>query len=166
MLERTWRLFAPNPLLKQDHLKAFTQRHVQADSPRRNTPQPVQQPVPVFGHPHSEKVFLDVHRKLPMFVCVHCLWSSTDSSFPLENSILVADENSFTSAPANLKDHLREICTASQSVHSLPFFPFVQICIRVKALSFNNMICCLITLFSNIIRTLAVHVQTQLPLGN
>lgn len=51
--------------------------------PRRNTPQPLWQPVPVFGHPHSEKVYLDVQRKLPVFVCAHCLYSTASSLFPL-----------------------------------------------------------------------------------
>lgn len=96
-------------------------------APRRNTPQSLWQPVPVFGHPHSEKAYLDVQRKLLcLFVPSVCILLLPVHSFPLKNTILVFDENLFTSAPAKLEDHLWDICTVSCLVSSFPFFPLYK----------------------------------------
>lgn len=125
-----WRLLAPNPMLKQDHQKAFAQHHVQADYEdlqgeiRHN----------LFGNLCQCLATLIVKKCILMFrgnsLCLFlptvCVLLLPVHSFPLENTILVFDENLFTSAPAKLEDHLREICTVSCLANSLPIFPLYK----------------------------------------
>ena len=67
-----WRSFGPTPLLKQGHQEPLAQNHVQMTFAYvqgwrlHNLPE---QPVPVLGHPHNEKVFPDVQREPPVVQC-------------------------------------------------------------------------------------------------
>jgi len=65
-----WGLSCPTSLLKKGHLKPVAQDHVQMafeylQGWRLHNISG--QPVPVLGHPHSEKVFPDVQRQPPVF---------------------------------------------------------------------------------------------------
>jgi len=64
-----WRSFGPTALLKQGHLEQVAQDHVQMafeylQAGRiHNLPG---QPLPVLGHPHNKKVFLDHQMEPPV----------------------------------------------------------------------------------------------------
>ena len=68
-----WRSSGPTPLLEQGHVEQVAQACVHMafkylqEWRLHNLPG---QPVPVLGHPHSEKVLPDVQRKPPEFQCV------------------------------------------------------------------------------------------------
>jgi len=73
-----WRLLCPTVLLKQGCLGQFSQVHVQTAFEylqRWRLHNLSRQPVPVLGHPHSEKAFPDIQRKHLVSVCALCLWS-------------------------------------------------------------------------------------------
>ena len=63
-----WRSSCPTPLLKQGHLDPVAQDRVQiAFEYHERLHNLSGQPVPVLGHPHSEKVFPDVQEEPPVF---------------------------------------------------------------------------------------------------
>ena len=60
-----WRSSGPTPLLKQGHPEPVAQDHEYLQGWRLHNH--LGQPVPVLGHPHSEKVFPDVQKLLLCF---------------------------------------------------------------------------------------------------
>lgn len=94
-----WRWSCPITLLRQGHLEPVSQDSVQValeylhEWGSCNLPG---QPVPVFDHPHSKKVFSDVHTEPPVFLFLSiascpvtgCHWKVSDPVW-LAQSFLV-----------------------------------------------------------------------------